>query len=647
MAAASGNAVADPLQLPVGGGASEAPQQWFVDERDGFISWLRGEFAAANAIIDLLMHHLRITGEPRQYDHVAGCIHQRRFHWAPILHLQQYFPIANVMYALHQVEWKQRPQIPQRRSYGPKENGRKTGFGHGYGHRSDGVRDTHGSLASGMAVSDDVNTEKRDDKLETCNDTSKKSDAPPHAEKDGVCNVPSSKAYSSQKDGANVVEPNCYESEPAGDSRALDCKGTCNDSAKGDADITSNPDKNQKGYLMPKEFLAKEISDGTMVNVVEGLKLYEDFLNSSEIIRLVSLAYEMRAAGHRNELPGQTLVTLKRPMKGHGREMIQFGIPINEGPPEFENTTMSSGEKKVEAIPSVLQDMLHSLVQLQVLPVKPDFCIIDLFNEGDHSQPHTWPPWYGRPVCNLLLTDCDIVYGRAVGSDHRGNYNGSLKLSLTSGALLVMEGKSADLAKRAIPSLRKQRILLTFGKSQPKNAFPSEGLFSPSSAACPASASAPATPTNFSRHPPGRKLQVPPIHPQRTSPPNGVRPPFMAPPVVPPTTVGWTVAAPPMHPAPRFPVPGTGVFLPPGSVHSPPPQQPPVSPISYRSCHAPHTFASSESNGAEKPNCNNDASPKNMQDLTRPMLEDDGCLSIDNAAPDEQKNVAAKRLVKS
>ncbi|RWW18100.1 hypothetical protein GW17_00017942, partial [Ensete ventricosum] len=429
MAAASGNAVADPIQLPVGGGASDAPQQWFMDERDGFISWLRGEFAAANAIIDLLMHHLRITGEPEQYDHVAECIHQRRFHWAPILHLQQYFPVANVMYALQQVEWKQRPQIPQRRSYGPKENGRKTGFGHGYGHRYDGIRDTHGSPASGMTLSDDVNTDKRDDKLETYNDTSRKSDAPPHAEKDG--------------EGAIRYPSN----------------------------------------------------------------LIFDFL----IFLQISRSYR----------------AISNPFVGFFRTAVAFDI---------------AAQKK---------------------------------------------------------------------------------------ALLVMEGKSADLAKRAIPSLRKQRILLTFGKSQPKNTFPSEGLFSPSSAACPASASSSARPTNFSRHPPGRKLQVPPIHPQSMSPPNGVQSLFVAP----PTTAGRTVAAPPMHPTPRFPVPGTGVFLPPGSVHLPPPsQQLPVAPIS---------------SGAQKPNCNNDASPKNIQDLTRPKLESDGCLSIDNASPDEQKNVAAKKLVKS
>jgi hypothetical protein len=31
---------------------------------------------------------------------------------------------------------------------------------------------------------------------------------------------------------------------------------------------------------------------------------------------------------------GQTVIIGKRPMKGHGREIIQLGIPIVEGPPE-------------------------------------------------------------------------------------------------------------------------------------------------------------------------------------------------------------------------------------------------------------------------------------------------------------------------
>ncbi|URE44616.1 Hydroxyproline-rich glycoprotein family protein [Musa troglodytarum] len=704
--AASGNAVveSEPMQFPMGGGAGEAPRQWYVDERDGFISWLRGEFAAANAIIDLLIHHLRVVGEPGEYDHVAGCIHQRRFHWTPILHLQQYFPVADVMYALQQVEWRQRQQNLQRHSYGPKEkDGRKSGFGHRYGHRSNGVRESHGSPAPGAATSDGGIADGREDKSETYKDLTQKSDAqtseakdsPTQAESDGICEVPSSKTYCSLKDGGNPVETNPNESEPAvvGDSQASDCRGTCNGSVNDDSDITSNQDENQKAISMPKEFLAKEISDGMMVNVVEGLKIYEDLLDSSEITRLVSLANEMRAAGHRGELPGkltnylfpyvlkdeiiifsdivvhcgQTLAILKRPMRGHGREMLQFGIPISEGPAEDENTTVTSGERRVEAIPSLLQDVFDNLVQLQVLPVKPDYCIIDFFNEGDHSQPRTWPPWYGRPVCNLLLTECDIVYGRTVESDHRGDYNGSLKLSLTAGALLVMQGKSADLAKRAIPALRKQRFLLTFGKSRPKNTLPT---------VYPASGLSSVRSPNFYRHPSGRKyygdipttgvLQALPFHSQNMPPPNGAQPVFVTPPVVAsaavpyptptmmaPTTAGWTVAAPPRHTAPQVPVPGTGVFLPPGSVHLPPSQQFSVAPISVAASYTPHIFASPESNGVEKPSCNDDASPKislktspnSITDLTGPKLEHNGCLSSGNAASDEEQQAVANKFV--
>ncbi|CAL9170461.1 unnamed protein product [Musa hybrid cultivar] len=678
MAAASGSpaVVQETVQFPVvGGGGGEAPRQWYVDERDGFISWLRGEFAAANAIIDLLINHLRVAGEPGEYDHVAGCIHQRRFHWTPILHLQQYFPVADVNYALQQVEWRQRQQTPQRHSYRRKEkDGRKSGFGHTYVHRSDGVQESHGSPASGMTVSDVANVENQGCNMDTYKDANQKSDAQmsqakdslAQVEKDGerICNVPSSKANCSLKDGDNSAETKetkCMNLEPAfvSDSQALGCRDG--------ADLTTTKDGNRKVISIPKEFLAKEISDGMMVNVVEGLKLYEDLLDSSEISRLVSLANEMRAAGHRGELPGQTLVLLKRPMKGHGREMIQYGIPITDGPAEDKNTSPTSGERKVGAIPSFLQDVLDRVVQLQVLPIKPDFCIIDFFSEGDHSQPHTWPPWYGRPVCNLLLTECDIVYGRTVGSDHRGDYNGSLKLSVNAGCLLVMQGKSADLAKRAIPSLRKQRILVTFGKSRPKKTLPSEASFFPSSAVYPASGPSSARPPNSSRHPSGRRnygvipttgvLQAPSIHPQSMSP-NGVQPlfvaaapvvassamPYPAPTMTPPATAGWTVTAPPRHPSPRLPVPGTGVFLPPGSVHLPPSQQLQMVPVPAESSYAPQqTFSLPESNGVEKPNCNSYASPNNVKDSTVPSLK---TKSTGNAgANKEQQSAVAEKPV--
>lgn len=73
---------------------------------DPFVMWLRGEFAAANAIIDTLCHHLRVIGEPGEYDFAINCIQQRRCNWNSVLHLQQYFSVSEVMLALQQVAWR-------------------------------------------------------------------------------------------------------------------------------------------------------------------------------------------------------------------------------------------------------------------------------------------------------------------------------------------------------------------------------------------------------------------------------------------------------------------------------------------------------------------------------------------------------------
>lgn len=102
------------ITTPAPGVAAAAePAGWLMDERDGFISWLRGEFAAANAIIDLLVVHLRSVADPGEYDHVAAAVQQRRHHWAPVIHMQQFFPVADVAFALQQVGWRRRAQPAQ------------------------------------------------------------------------------------------------------------------------------------------------------------------------------------------------------------------------------------------------------------------------------------------------------------------------------------------------------------------------------------------------------------------------------------------------------------------------------------------------------------------------------------------------------
>ncbi|EPS61205.1 hypothetical protein M569_13593, partial [Genlisea aurea] len=245
-----------------------------------------------------------------------------------------------------------------------------------------------------------------------------------------------------------------------GDAAYLNFSGTMNGDASGFAS-TENP---------PKTFVASEIHDGKSVNIAEGLKLYEDLCDDSEISKLITLVKDLRASGRKGELQGQAFVVSKRPMKGHGRVMIQLGTP----PTFFPNHNLSfppfPADIKTEPLPESLQDVTERLLAKEIISIKPDSCIVDIFDEGDHSQPHSWPHWLGRPVCVLFLTDCEMVFGKSLTvADHPGgDYRGALKLSLHPGDLLLVEGKSADFAKHAIPSVRKQRILVTLTKSLPK-----------------------------------------------------------------------------------------------------------------------------------------------------------------------------------
>ena len=156
MAMPSGNVVAqDKMQFPsgVGGGVSGAGsggggeihqhhyrQQWFVDERDSLIGWLRSEFAAANAIIDSLCHHLRIVGDPGDYDMVIGAIQQRRCNWNQVLLMQQYFSVAEVVYALQQVAWRRQQRYVDPVKTSAKEI-RKSGPGYRQGQRFEAAKE--------------------------------------------------------------------------------------------------------------------------------------------------------------------------------------------------------------------------------------------------------------------------------------------------------------------------------------------------------------------------------------------------------------------------------------------------------------------------------------------------------------------------
>ncbi|XP_012478917.1 RNA demethylase ALKBH10B isoform X3 [Gossypium raimondii] len=601
MAMPSGNVVlSDKMQFAAppaagagggGGGAAGGeihqhhPRQWFPDERDGFIYWLRGEFAAANAMIDSLCQHLREVGEVGEYEAVIACIQQRRSNWNPVLHMQQYFSVAEVSYALQQVSWRRRQRPYDQGKLGGKEY-KRSGFGF-KGHRLEVAKEMQNSGVDNDAnltvntISDrnDRKTEKRDDNKSGGED---KVSAVSEDIKDAASKP---QADSSLKKSGSSVGTIPGNTEPGTE----EVNGGCTSSCKvNDLHSAQNESEKQNLAKGPKTFVGNEMFDGKMVNVVDGLKLYEELLDEKEVLDLVSLVNDLRAAGKRGQFQGQTYVASKKPMKGHGREMIQLGLPIADAPLDDEISAGTSKDRRIEAIPALLQDAIDRLVDSQVMTAKPDSCIIDVYNEGDHSMPRMWPPWFGKPICVMFLTECDITFGRMISVDPPGDFRGSLKLSLAPGSLLVMHGKSADFAKHALPSVRKQRILVTFTKYQPKKSMsdnprlPSPPL-SQSSQWVPSPSRSPnhfrlsAGPKHYAAIPTTGVMPAPPIRPQ-IPPSNGVQPLFVPTPVppaipfpasvpIPPGSTGWPAAA-TRHPPPRLPIPGTGVFLPPPGSNS-------------------------------------------------------------------------------
>ncbi|KAK8579564.1 hypothetical protein V6N12_069885 [Hibiscus sabdariffa] len=522
-----GNAVA------LGGGAGVFNQQhhqnWIPDERDGFICWLRGEFAAANAMIDAICNHLREVGEAGEYEALIACIQQRRCHWNSVLHMQQFFSITEVSYALQQVAWRRRQMHYDHEKVGGKEF-KMAGFGF-KGHRIEGSKETKNSgvdcdgKTTVTAVSE-IN-EKGGDKCEefnSCVELGKDEDKCSAVAENRKDTGSRHHADSSLKRSEFSKKCTPGNTEPGSEEVNVGCTSSYKEH---DSHPAQNQNEKQNLALHAKHFVGNEMFDGRMGRWQERTTSRQVCLNVLFLGRVA--------------------------------------------------------DRRIEAIPSLLQDAIERLVELQVIIAKPDSCIIDVYSEGDHSPPRMWPPWFGNPTFVLFLTECDITFGRVIGINHPGDFKGSLKLSLAPGSLLLMEGKSADFAKHALPSARKQCMLVTFTNYQPKKSMagtqkPPSPLVSQSSQRGPPFSRLPnpfrhSAPKHYAAIPTTGTLPATGIRPpnivQPLFVPTPVAPaiPFPAPVPIPPGSTGWSAAA-QRHFPPHLHIPGTGVFLPPPGSNS-------------------------------------------------------------------------------
>ncbi|XP_004247488.1 RNA demethylase ALKBH10B [Solanum lycopersicum] len=386
-----------------------APMTSDTYAKDAIIAWFRGEFAAANAIIDALCNHItQLEGDRSEYEPVFSAIHRRRLNWIPILQMQKYYSIADVTLELRKLA----------------------------------ARKVSDRVEVADVKQSEVVKESFNEKI-NCHDED--------TENAGgeVVDVDSVREDSNGSPESEITDTGSQEVQHFVDSDEF-CTNHENCEAR------------HEQMKMTKGFVSKEPVKGHMVNVVRGLKLFEDVFTPNEISRLDDLVNELRVAGQNGELSGETFILYNQQVKGSKRELIQLGAPIFEHVKEDATCQKSHNEP----IPALLQGVINHLIQWHLISEsrRPNSCIINFFDEGEFSQPFLKPPHLEQPVSTLVLADSMMAFGRTLVCDSEGNYKGSLMLSLKEGSLLVMRGNSADMARHAMCSSPNKRVTITFFK---------------------------------------------------------------------------------------------------------------------------------------------------------------------------------------
>ncbi|XP_010422515.1 PREDICTED: uncharacterized protein LOC104707789 [Camelina sativa] len=416
-----------PVQVPPGTVVSEGLG------KDALISWFRGEFAAANAIIDAMCSHLRVTTEEAvsgsEYEAVFAAIHRRRLNWIPVLQMQKYHSIAEVAIELQKVAAKKAEDLKLKKTEEAEQDLKE-------------------------AATAEEEEEKVIKKKDDCIDGEKVTENEINGD---VEDVEDDSPTSDITDSGSHQD--VHHTAAADTTHQIICQ------SHEDCDARSCEIKPIKG------FQAKEQVKGHTVNVVKGLKLYEELLKEDEISKLIDFVAELREAGVNGKLAGETFILFNKQIKGNKRELIQLGVPIFGHVKTDEKSNDSNNSVNIEPIPPLLESVIDHFVTWRLIPEykRPNGCVINFFEEGEYSQPFLKPPHLEQPISTLVLSESTMAFGRILSSDNEGNFRGPLTLSLKQGSMLVMRGNSADMARHVMCPSQTKRVSITFFRIRPES----------------------------------------------------------------------------------------------------------------------------------------------------------------------------------
>lgn len=425
--------------------------------KDAYIAWFRTEFAAANAIIDALCGHLTqleggVVGMGSEYESVFTAIHRRRREWIPIINMQKYYSIADVTLELRKVASKKSQEK--------------------------NISLQNEEVAKAQEENNELASSYSDKETSPELYGSEKEIVPENSEKEIISE------NGNDGDGEVVDEDTSKGDSPENEITDTGSQEVQQSSLQ-NTEICSNHEAceaRRDQIKIMKGFIAKEPVKGHMVNVVRGLKLYEDVFTDNELSKLNDFVNELRVAGRNGELTGETFSLYNQQIKGSKREQIRFGVPVFEQIKE--DSASRSQRSDIEPIPSLLEDIIEHLVQWHLISEsrRPNSCIISFFDEDEYSQPYLKPPHLDQPISTLLLSESKMAFGHTLVNDNEGNYVGPLVLPVKQGSLLVMKGNSAEVGRHVLCSSPNKRVSITFIKNRTQTERSVESIPSPTTA---------------------------------------------------------------------------------------------------------------------------------------------------------------------
>jgi len=224
--------------------------------------------------------------------------------------------------------------------------------------------------------------------------------------------------------------------------------------------------KAKREQLRSKTFALMEHIDGDRVNVLEGLALHKEVIPVAMEKDLIAWTEMMMGRGRTGCLRGDTYLqsTYLDPItgaRGEGRIVMQFGVFYDYA------AHCICPELPVEEMDATLEALVDRLVSVGALPasVRPDTCIVNVYNKGDNIPPHIDHTDYPRPFSTLSLeSEAEIVMGTKIALLGNGQFKAGFAETLPTRSLLVLSGNGANLAKHCIPAVQCRRISITLRK---------------------------------------------------------------------------------------------------------------------------------------------------------------------------------------